>query len=153
MKLAQLLKYRSDLRQQVHALGEVLSGSVTIGDRYSTGPIRQKDIDEQAPIAESARRELTAKIERLIDVTRAINLTNASELVMYDGKSITLTEALAIRDTKLLEAKLLSRSTQQSTGKWVVDRKELMRIHDNAARKARELDDLIQQANWSIDVG
>jgi hypothetical protein len=151
MKLAQLLKLRSDTRKQVHSLAESLKGSaaVRIG---ALEYLSKEEIAEMADVAGNTRKQLTAKLDHLADITATINLTNAKHMVEHDGNGMTLAEAIARRDTFLLEADLLSR-TVRLNGKWLIDQKKLRRIHDNAARQARELDDLIQQANWQIDVG
>jgi hypothetical protein len=150
MKLAQLLKLRSSLRTQVHSLSQTLGDSVTVGPMYLEH-LSEAEIASMTEVAENTMKELNSRMEQLASVTTRINMANAIETVVYDGKDVPLTEALAMRDTFLLHEKLLSRSVSNS-GKWLVDRMTLKRTSDTAARQARQLDDIIQQANWMIEV-
>ncbi|MFK4788925.1 DIP1984 family protein [Microbacterium sp. ZW T5_56] len=150
MKLAEALALRADLQRRI----EQLRSRIIQNARYQEGE----------PPAEDAT-DLLAEAERGVDRLRllisAINTTNAAIDLGADG---TMTEALAARDTLRLHHSLLTAAADAaSPGGFRQMRSELRQIAafdvadvrtraDEVARRLRELDGRIQQANWLNDL-
>ncbi|WIM67554.1 DIP1984 family protein [Corynebacterium breve] len=113
------------------------------------------DENPQALLDEAER--LLARIEELV---RRINLTNAQVMV----GEMTMTEALAQRDHLLAKRRLLTEFADRAAArqdrytvsevKYVatVDIRALRSRADEASKRYRELDLLIQQVNWSTQL-
>jgi hypothetical protein len=160
MKLAEALIARSEL--QVRAK-ELLARSVAAA-RYQEGETPAED-------ASALIVEATGAYEELGTLVAQINQTNASYVLAAD---LTLTSALAQRDTLARRRALLTKVADAGAGKedneylgrhfgarqmrselrWevAVSVPELRDECNQLAREHRELDALIQQANWTADL-
>ena len=149
MKLAEALQLRGDLQKRMHQLGQRLLMNATCqeGEKPAEDPV--------ALLAEF--NDCAAQLE---DMMARINRTN-SETMTAEG---TLTELLARRDCLKLQVQtyrdflqaasdLRSRATRSeirilSSVDVPVYRKQA----DDLARRLRELDNVIQAANWSTEL-
>lgn len=150
MKLAEALLLRADMQKKVASLKEriVANAVVQAGDKPHEDP--------NAMLSEAfgVLQDLEALITR-------INLSNL-KAKLDDGR--TLTAAVARRDLLVQQHALLSaavagcRKEPDRYGvreiKWVATLKvaKLQKQADDFARKIRELNGQIQQANWKADV-
>jgi hypothetical protein len=155
MKLAEALLLRADHNRTI----EQLRGRIVASARYQEGEQPPEDANDLLDTCSSLLDEL----ERLI---RHINRTNAGT-TMPDGR--TVTDALAERDVLRLRYSLLTNAADAASGSGQrgflmrATRSELRVVTDldvkglrqraaEAARRTRELDAQIQQANWTTDL-
>lgn len=149
MKLAEALINRADAQKRLAQLRERLNRSARVqeGDEPPENP-----------------QELLAELERtaatLVELIQRVNRTNAAT-PFGDG---VLTDALAERDglalrrsvvVALIEAAAPAQFRYgRSEIKYVatVDVAALQKQADELARRYRELDSAIQQANWTVDL-
>lgn len=154
MKLAEALINRADLQKRV----EQLRARITANARYQEGEDPGED-------ASALLTEAGGVLDALEQLVVAVNLTNAST-ILDDGR--TMTEALAHRDVLRTRHGILVAAADASAGAGDYNvfrqmRSELRQIPalptaairaqaDDVARRLRELDILIQQANWEADL-
>jgi len=150
MKLAEALILRADCQKRIEQLRQRLirSAKVQEGEQPPENP--------QALIA-----ELEATINELTDLIKRINKTN-SLTTLQD--SITISDALAQRDTLLLKRRIhdsLINAAATTTNRYsqseikyfsTVNIAELQTQMDQLSRQCRELDTRIQAANWNIEL-
>ena len=150
MKLSEALVLRADSQKRIRQLGERLALSAVVQE------------GEQPP---ENPQELLAELDRLLAQLRTlitrINRTNARATL---ESGMTLTEALAQRDTLNLQSSILrnfARAASETTERYrpteirvlpTVDVAPLRRQLDSLAQQHRELDVAIQAANWTIDL-
>lgn len=153
MKLAEALTARADLQRRI----EQLRARITANARYQEG-------EEPAEDAAALIVEADAALEHLQQLIRRINATNSRLDLGADG---TMTDALAARDVLRLQHSLLADAAAAASGandQFLRQmRSELRQISalpvgelraraDRVAQELRELDNRIQQANWSNDL-
>lgn len=152
MKLAEALTARADLQRRI----EQLRARIVSNARYQEG-------EEPAEDAAALLVEADADLTRLRDLIRRINLTNSHLDLGADG---TMTEALAARDVLRLHHSLLADAAVAASGANSGMRQmrselrqiaalpvaELRASADGVAQELRELDNRIQQANWTHDL-
>lgn len=153
MKLAEALTARADLQRRI----EQLRARITANARYQEG-------EEPAEDAAALIAEADTALEQLRQLIRRINATNSRLDLGADG---TMTDALAARDVLRLQHSLLADAAAAASGandQFLRQmRSELRQISalpvgelrsraDEVARALRELDNRIQQANWSNDL-
>lgn len=153
MKLAEALTARADLQRRI----EQLRARITANARYQEG-------EEPAEDASALLVEADAALAQLRDLIRRINATNSRLDLGTDG---TMTDALAARDVLRLQHSLLADAAAAASGANErfprQMRSELRQISalpvgelradaDAVAQELRELDNRIQQANWSHDL-
>lgn len=152
MKLAEALTARADLQRRI----EQLRSRITANARYQEG-------EEPAEDAAALIVEADAALERLQALIRRINATNSRLDLGADG---TMTDALAARDVLRLRHSLLADAASAasgSAGMFRQMRSELRQVAalpvatlreraDAVAVELRELDNRIQQANWTSDL-
>ncbi|GAA1137206.1 MULTISPECIES: DIP1984 family protein [Microbacterium] len=152
MKLAEALTARADLQRRI----EQLRSRITANARYQEG-------EEPAEDAAALIVEADAALERLQELIRRINATNSRLDLGADG---TMTDALAARDVLRLRHSLLADAASAasgSAGMFRQMRSELRQVAalpvatlreraDAVAVELRELDNRIQQANWTSDL-
>jgi hypothetical protein len=150
MKLGEALSRRADLQARIHQLVTRLPASAVVqeGDEPPEDP--------QALLTELDA--MTAELQRLI---AAVNQTNATTR-LPDGR--TLTTALAEREVLALRQSVLRAASDQiAAGRARYSRSELRLVRhvdvgalrkevDDLARRRRELDTAIQEANWTTDL-
>ncbi|MEV7609966.1 DIP1984 family protein [Microbacterium sp. NPDC089320] len=153
MKLAEALTARADLQRRI----EQRRARITANARYQEG-------EEPAEDASALLVEADAALAQLRDLIRRINATNSRLDLGTDG---TMTDALAARDVLRLQHSLLADAAAAASGANErfprQMRSELRQISalpvgelradaDAVAQELRELDNRIQQANWSHDL-
>ncbi len=150
MKLAEALILRADAQKRLAQLRQRLSNNARV---------QEGEAPNENP------QELLAELDRALvtfnDMVKRVNRTNAAVL-LNEGR--TLTDALADRDTLALERvainEVIGAASQQqfrygrSEIKYVntVDVAALQKRADDLARRYRELDAAIQQANWNVEL-
>jgi hypothetical protein len=152
MKLAEALTARADLQRRI----EQLRARITANARYQEG-------EEPAEDAAALIDEAEAALEQLRELIRRINRTNSRLDLGSDG---TMTDALAARDVLRLRHSLLTDAAAAASGSGGMFRQmrsELRQLAalpvaqlrgraDAAALELRELDNRIQQANWTSEL-
>ncbi|PRA82116.1 DIP1984 family protein [Microbacterium sp. MYb66] len=153
MKLAEALTARADLQRRI----EQLRARIVANARYQEG-------EEPAEDAAALIVEADAALTQLRDLIRRINATNARLDLGADG---TMTDALAARDVLRLRHSVLTDAAAAASGsndQYLRQmRSELRQVSalpvaqlrsgaDTVAQELRELDNRIQQANWSNDL-
>jgi hypothetical protein len=154
MKLAEGLALRSDAQKRLAQIQARAEDSA----RYQEGE----------PPAENAVELLAAAVgitTEIEDLVRRINRTNASTEL---EAGLTITDAIAARDALGLRRKVVTAVADAATGggrgAWGrqlrselrlitdVPVAELRRDADDLARRYRELDVRLQEANWSTEL-
>jgi hypothetical protein len=154
MKLAEALSLRSDAQKRLAQLQERAVASA----RYQEGEEPPERADELLGEA----RGVTEEIEGLI---RRINRTNAA--TELEG-GLTITDAIARRDALALRRKVITAVADAAAGQddhlWgrrlrselrqlsALPVTELRREADDLARRYRELDVRLQEANWATEL-
>lgn len=153
MRLAEALTARADLQRRI----EQLRARVTSNARFQEG-------EEPAEDAAALLVEADAALAQLRDLIRRINATNSRLDLGADG---TMTDALATRDVLRLQHSLLTDAAAAASGSndhfQRQMRSELRKISalpvaelrtraDAIAQDLRELDNRIQQANWTNEL-
>jgi hypothetical protein len=155
MKLAEALGLRSDAQKRL----EQLTSRAAAVARYQEG---EPPAEDPAELVEQAR----ATVDEIESLVRRINRTNAAT-ELRPGQ--TITDAIARRDAlkarRKLEADIADAATGRDRGlsylrstrselRYVTDLSvtDLRGHADRAAREYRELDTLIQQANWNTEL-
>ncbi len=149
MKLAEALQERADLNRRIAQLRQRLDNNATVQEG-------EKPAENPAELL----RELDGCISRLEELIAAINHTNCATEV--EGKS--LTQLIARRDALTLKiqayrqflssASYISQRAMRSEIKILgtVDVPELQAGVDRLSKELRELDNKIQQTNWTVDL-
>ncbi|KNY07829.1 DIP1984 family protein [Microbacterium sp. GCS4] len=151
MRLAEALTARADLQRRV----EQLRARITANARYQEG-------EEPAEDASALLVEAEEALEALRGLIGRINATNARLDLGVDG---TMTDALAARDVLRWKHSVLADAAAAASGTagFRQMRSELRQLSalpvaplrvraDETARELRELDNRIQQANWTHDL-
>ena len=151
MKLAEALLVRADAQKKLASLRERITRNAVVqeGDKPHEDP--SKLLKEAVGVLD--------ELERLQAMINAANL----EHKLPDGR--TLTAALARRDTLVQQHSLLQAAIAGSHRepdrysvseiKWVamVDVAKLQKQSDDLAKQIRQLNALIQETNWRVEVG
>lgn len=152
VKLAEALALRADAARRVERLRARIAASA----RYQEG---EEPAEDAAALLTEAE-EVLGELESLI---RRINRTNAATPV----EGGTLTDALARRDVLRLRHGVVTSAADAAAGDaqrgFRQLRSELKMIQalpvadlrgqaDDLARQIREVDTLIQQTNWEVDL-
>src|SRR5687768_16257459 len=95
MLLAEALAARNDALTQITSLGDRLTAAVLRYEDQSDPPERPRDVV----------RELAESLDRLESLTVRINRTNNETRLAFDGRDLTVMEAIALRERLTLEAK------------------------------------------------
>lgn len=153
MRLAEALTARADLQRRI----EQLRARIVANARYQEG-------EEPAEDAGTLIVDVDAALAELRGLIRRINATNSRLDLGADG---TMTDALAARDVLRLQHSVLTDAAAAASGandQFLRQmRSELRQVSalpvgqlraraDAVAQELRELDNRIQQANWSHDL-
>jgi hypothetical protein len=150
VKLAEALLLRGDLQKKLASLQERIGSYAAVQE--GTKPAE----DPNKLLAEA-----NGVVDELADLVFRINRTNLS-FRLGDGRP--LTQLLAQRDAAIQHHSLLKSAIKGSTKspdryglreiKWVavVDVRKLQKQADDAAARIRELNGMIQEANWKIEL-
>jgi hypothetical protein len=154
VKLAEALALRADAARRV----EQLKARIVANARYQEG-------EEPSEDAAALLTEAGAALVQLEELIRRVNRTNATATIDTDG--MTLSDALAHRDTLRLRHSLLTAAADAAAGKNAGYQRQLrselkmlsalpvasLRAQgDTASREIREIDVRIQRANWEVDL-
>ncbi|MBQ9327586.1 MAG: DIP1984 family protein [Solobacterium sp.] len=149
MKLAEALQERSDLKIRIAQLRTRLLNNATVQEGESTA----EDPNDLLVQLEEASRRLETLIAR-------INLSNSS--IQSEGKTLTewiarkdaLTQKLAITRDLINEASALAYRARGSEikVKSAVNVTELQTQADAMAKELREVNNRIQETNWTNDL-
>lgn len=153
---------------------QILDRVKGIGDRWVA--VATWDEDEVAPAqaeADDALAEVDADLDRLQELNVAIHRANNAATVDWSGSTISIMEAIALRDRLNLERATLEAAKQKLEDaigtrrtRWFSDRRSrddvktsslidprgLGRRIDALAARMRELDLEIQKVNWSHEL-
>ncbi|MDH7514160.1 MAG: DIP1984 family protein [Clostridiales bacterium] len=150
MKLAELLNERKSVKEEIKKIEERL---------YLSAKVQEGD-PKPAEAPEELKTTVISLFEKLEDLIIKINSTNVETQI--DGQS--LMELIAERDKNIAIAALLHGLAENATPKperfsrneiryvSTVNIKEIRKEADNYSRRAREIDNKIQAANWNIEV-
>ncbi len=150
MKLAEALVLRADLQKRIEQVRERLKACALV-----------QEGEEPAEDPQMLLAELEQLLAHLTEMVRRINRTNLAAR-LPNGK--TLMEALASRDTFSLHHKVLETVAAAATPRFErLQRSEIKQVAtvkvsdirkqmDDLARQRRELDTLIQAANWTTEL-
>jgi len=149
MRLATALQERVDLKDKI---------------RYIRGRIEDNALVQEGEKSNEDPMELLAEHDeccaRLGKLMFAINYTNCH--TMIDGKS--LTQIIAEKDAFSMQASsysqvidAASRNTYRARQTEIkilsnVNVSELVKEHDKISKKIRELDNILQEANWTTEL-
>lgn len=150
MKLAEALILRADCQKKIEQLRIRL---------INNARVQEEETPSENP--KELLRELETKINELTNLIKQINKTNSLTIL---ENNLTITDALAVRDTLALKKSVYnalmenagfrndrySRSEIKSFS--TVNISELQKQIDRMARDYRELDTKIQQANWNVEL-
>lgn len=150
MKLAEALIVRADCQKRIEQLKQRLlrNARVQEGETPPENP--------QALIA-----ELEATVNELTDLIKRINKTNSLTNLQ---DTITISDALAQRDTLLLKRNVYNAVVEEASFRQdryssseiklfsTVNVADLQTQVDQLSRDCRELDTKIQQANWNTEL-
>ena len=149
MKLAEALQERADLNRSIQQLESRLSANAVM-----------QEGEDPAEDPKELLEQLNRSIDRLEELTAAINLRNSTTL--HEGE--TLTRMIARRDALTLRLRILrqfagqaSTTAHRARGSEIriistVNVKALQKELDNLSRELRLLDNTIQSINWSTEL-
>ena len=149
MKLAQALAERAAVQTRLDELSGRLAASALVqeGER----PVEEPSV-------------LLAEAEHCFDrLTRLVSAINATNAATEFEPGVTVTAAIARRDTLARRRQFLSAAAQAATPGNRMGRSEikfvptldvaaLRKQADEAAQAYRQLDDRLQALNWSVDL-
>lgn len=149
MKLAAALQERADLNKKIADLRSRIQQVILV-----------QEGEEPAEDPAKLIKELEACINRLEYLMVAINRTNSQTVI--DG--MTLTEIIAKKDAMLLKISAFrdfahesSRNTQRARNTEIkvlstLKAKDLQKKVDQCSKELREIDNLLQEKNWTCDL-
>ena len=149
MKLATALAERSDIQNRINTISVRLDNNAKV---------QEGDVPAEDPKA--LMEELDRLIVRLEDLVARINLTNSG--TVYEGK--TITELLAHRDCLKKKGRVLrdflntasDRVTRMTRTEIkivsTVPVTEIQKTVDGLAKELRNVDEKIQELNWTTEL-
>ena len=149
MRLAEALQERADLNRRMDEMRNRLSDNALV-----------QEGEQPAEDPAELLKEMDAMLARFEELSAAINLANCRTLV--DG--VSLTEMLAKKDALRLRAEFLrdliraaSQTARRATRSEIkilstVDVRELQKQADRVSRDLRQLDNRIQETNWTTEL-
>ena len=150
MKLAEALLLRSDMQNKQYSLRKRIERNAVVQEGETTH-------EDASELIKEAFRVIT-ETENLIAKINQANLTNRL------STGVTLTEALTQRDTLELQHSLLQHAIKHAQPetdrystreiRWVSTLKvtSLQKQTEDLAKRIRELNGAIQEANWNAEV-
>lgn len=166
MLLAEALAARKDTITQIEDLRA----------RLAAAALRYEDQDAPADDPAQVLTELGAALDRLESLTVLVNRTNNETRLTFDGRDLSLMEAIALRERLILEAKARRgavEAVEQATGSgrsgrrgWLstrrgkdeireiptIDLRLERRAADQLSEAVRRLDLALQQRNWTTQM-
>jgi hypothetical protein len=150
MKLAEALAQRADIQRRISALRERIQQSVVVQEGETPPEDAQELLNEAGILA-----------AQLGDLITRINMIN-TQTMLSNGLSITA--AIAKRDSLALHYNVVTTAADRAANRQsrysrteirmvaTLDVRTLRQQADDLARQRRELDLLIQEANWTIEL-
>jgi hypothetical protein len=165
MLLAEALAARKDATATIDALR----------DRLAAAVLRYEDEEATGDTPAELLAELERSLDRFESLTVRINLTNNATRFAFDGRELSVMEAIALRERLSMGAKARRKAVEaleQATGSgkagrgWLGGRRskdevrELPTVDVRAERRAaddlsetiRRLDLMLQQRNWTTEL-
>jgi hypothetical protein len=165
MLLAEALAARKDAAKEIEDLSRRLAASV----------VRYEDETDLVETPADVEQELGRALDRFESLTVRINRANNETRLTFDGRDLTLMEAVALRDRLVLEAKAKRtavEAVEQAVGSvsgkrgWLstrrgkddlrevanVDLSEQRRAANQKSGAVRRLDLAMQQRNWTTEL-
>ncbi len=150
MKLAETLLLRSDMKKKLASLRERIVSNAVVqdGERPHEDPVE-------------LMKEAVAVLDELESLVIRVNTANAA-CRLPDGR--TLAQLIALRDKLVQQHSILQAAVQGSQKeperysmkeiKWVatVEVAKLQKQSDDLSKRIRELNVLVQGANWQVEV-
>lgn len=146
MKLATALAERSDIQNRINTISVRLDNNAKV---------QEGDVPAEDPKA--LMEELDRLIVRLEDLVARINLTNSR--TVYEGK--TITELLAHRDCLKKKVRVLRDFLNTASDRVTrteikivstVPVTEIQKTVDGLAKELRNVDEKIQELNWTTEL-
>ena len=150
MKLAEALLLRADMKKKLASLRERLTANAVVQEKEKPHEDPQKLI-----------KEATGVLEQLESLALSINAANLSTS-LPDGR--TLAQVIARRDRLVQQHSLLQLLVASARKepdrysmkeiKWVatVDVARLQKQSDDLSRQIREINAIIQETNWRVEI-
>ena len=170
MLLAEALASKKDALKEVTDLSE----------RLAAAAVRYEDLDAATEDPTELLTKLDTALDRLESLTVKINLTNNQARLAFDGRDLSIMEAVALRDRLVLEARVrrgvveaieagmetkassprpayyqqpTARRSKDDVRKIVtVDYKAARAAADGLSEQVRRLDIALQQQNWTVQL-
>lgn len=150
MKLAQALMERADLQRKLAELSQRLQQNAKYQDGEQPAEDPQLLLKEYQACADQLQ-QLIVKINfanQHIQLNNGLNMITA--LAMRDRLKAEHSMLIHLADSALPEQNRYSRSEIKMIS--AIDIKQIRKQADDVAKKYRELDILVQQANWQTDL-
>jgi hypothetical protein len=114
----------------------------------ATGNILQPELPEHDTVWHLA--VIGSAVDAVTNLVTKIDLANARTTIEYRNKIISLSEALVLRENWKSTAELITAAIPSKDANRVIfaDVSKMRDIANTFAREAREIDVLIQEANW-----
>ena len=168
MLLAEALAAKKDALTEVSDLRE----------RLAAAAVRYEDQDAATEDPAELVAKLTDALDRVQSLTVRINTSNNAAHLVFDGRELSIMEAVALRDRLTLEAKarravvdaidealetkrrprgdfyaVSGRRSKDDIRRVVtVDYKAARRAADDVSERVRRLDIALQQQNWTVEL-
>lgn len=168
MLLAEALAAKKDALTEVSDLRE----------RLAAAAVRYEDQDAATEDPAELVAKLTDALDRVESLTVRINASNNAARLEFDGRELSIMEAVALRDRLTLEAKarravvdaidealetkrrprgdfyaVSGRRSKDDIRRVVtVDYKAARRAADDVSERVRRLDIALQQQNWTVEL-
>lgn len=153
MKLGEALALRADLQKRMHRVQALVLENATVQEGDAAA------IDPGGLLGEY--RRLADEHESLV---RRINRTNVGARIDAFGEPLSLADAVVRRERIAREAKLLREVAREALPKRnrylrtevkhipTLDVPRILAEADRLSKAHRELDTLVQRANWEVDM-
>lgn len=150
MKLAEALMERADLQRKLAQL----QGRLTQNAQYQEGETPAEDPHELLTEYRRIADQLETLIVKINQINQKVTLANGVNMIEALAKRDRLkdeqTMLLALANAAVVEQTRYSHSEIKLIA--AVDIKSIRKQADEAAKNYRELDVLVQQANWQYDL-
>jgi len=147
MKIAEALLKRKQLRDTMPRVASRIAECA-----FYVGEVPEDN-------AEDELKKLVQMSKTYTKLVVDINTTNMINAIEYKGEQISLMQAIARRDSLKATASMLDgirvRTDAGYDGKRpivLLSSRAIRNVSNGLAREARELDTLLQQANWTLDL-
>jgi len=168
------------LAEALAAKKDALTEATSLRERLAAAAVRYEDQDAATEDPAELGAKLDDALDRLESLTVRINRTNNAARLAFDGRELSIMEAVALRDRLTLEAKIRrtvveaieegletkpgskapayygqqqARRSKDDVRKVVtIDFKEARAAADSLSERVRRLDIALQQQNWTVEL-